>query len=72
MEERWKAQRVSFLWGDWEDLVGRDSAVGIATRYRPAGSVIESRWDRDFPYLSKPALGPTQPPLRWEPGLFSG
>jgi hypothetical protein len=33
---------------------GRDSSVGIATRY---GLEIESRWGRDFPHLSRPALG---------------
>jgi hypothetical protein len=36
---------------------GRDSAVGIATRYGLEGPGIESRWGRDFPHLSRPALG---------------
>jgi len=34
--------------------VGRDSAVGIATRYRLDGTGIESRWGRDFPHPSRP------------------
>jgi hypothetical protein len=52
--------------------VGRDSSVGIATRYRLDGHCIESRWGRDFPHLSRPtALGPTQPPVQCIPGLFS-
>jgi hypothetical protein len=51
---------------------GRDSAVGIATLYGPAGPVIESRRGRDFPPPSRPALGPTQPPIQWVPGLFRG
>ena len=29
-------------------MVGRDSAVGIATRYGLDGPGIESRWGRDF------------------------
>ena len=29
---------------------GRDSSVGIATRYRLEGPGIESRWGRDFPH----------------------
>ena len=38
--------------------VGRDSLVGIMTRYGLDGPVIESRWGRDFLHLSRPALGP--------------
>ena len=50
----------------------RHTPVGIATRYGLQGPVIESRWGRDFPHLSKPALGPTQPPIQWAPGLYRG
>ena len=51
-------------------LVGQDSVVGIATRYGLDGPGIESQWGRDFPQPSRPALGPTQPPIHWVPGLF--
>ena len=53
-------------------FVGRDSSVGIATRYELDGPGIESRWRRDFQQPSRPALGPTQPPIQWVPGLFPG
>jgi hypothetical protein len=51
---------------------GRDSSVGIATRYGLDGPGIESRWGRDFSQPSRPALRPTQPPIQWVPGLFPG
>jgi hypothetical protein len=44
---------------------GPGSVVGIATAYRLDGPGIESRWGRDFPHLSRPALRPTQPPVQW-------
>ena len=48
---------------------GRDSSVGIATRYGLDGPGIESRWGRDFPHPSRPSLGPTQLPVQWVPVL---
>jgi hypothetical protein len=51
---------------------GRDSSVGIATRYVLDGPRIESRWGQDFPHLSELALGPTQPPIQWVPGISQG
>ena len=52
--------------------MGRDSSVGIATHYGLDGPGIESRWGRDFPHPSRPALGPTQPPVQWVPGISWG
>jgi len=47
-----------------ENLCGLGSVVGIATDYGLDGPGIESRWDRDFSHLSRPAPGPTQPPVQ--------
>ena len=41
-------------------------------RYGMEGPGIESRWGRDFPHPSRPALEPTQPPIQWVPGLYRG
>jgi hypothetical protein len=46
-------------------IVGRDSSVGIATRYGLDGPGIQSRWMRDFSHLPGPAVMATQPPIQW-------
>jgi hypothetical protein len=70
-----KCQKLHFKFSFtlfWYLIVGRDSSVGIATRYGLDGPGIESRWRRDFPHQFWPALGPTQRPIQWVPGLFPG
>jgi hypothetical protein len=52
--------------------IDRDSSVGIATGYGLDGPGIRSRWGRDFPHLSRPALGYIQPPLQWVPDFSGG
>jgi hypothetical protein len=46
-------------------VVGRDSAVCVATHYGLDGPGIESRWGQDFPHLPRPALGLTPTPVYW-------
>jgi hypothetical protein len=46
---------------------GPVSVVSIETGYGLDGPGIESRWGRDFPHLSRPAMGPIQAFVQWVP-----
>jgi len=50
----------------------QDSAVRRANRYGVEGPGIEFRVGRDFSHPSITALGSTQLPVQWVPGLFPG
>jgi len=64
----WEALRKAVAW----TVNGLGSSVGIVTGYGLDGPGIESRWGRDFPHLSRPAMGPIQSPVEWVPGLSRG
>jgi len=66
--ESWCSERCCVL----SSINGMYTAVGITTRYGLDGPGIESRWRRDFSHPSCQALGPTQPPIQWAPGLSWG
>jgi hypothetical protein len=53
-------------------LGDQDSVVSIVTCYGLEGPGIDSQWGWDFLQLSRPALGPTQPPTQWVLDLFPG
>ena len=58
----------SLLYISLSHSFGPYSSVGIATDYGLDGLGTEPRWDVIF-RPSRPALGPTKPPLQWVPGL---
>ena len=49
-------------------IYGPRSSVGIATNYGLDGPGSNPGWD-EIVRPSRPALGPTQPPAKWVPGL---
>ena len=50
---------------------GLGSSVGITTDYGLGGPGSNPDGDEIF-HLSRPAMGPTQPPVQWVPGLSRG
>jgi hypothetical protein len=52
-------------------FVDQHSVVGIATRYGLEGPGIQSRWGRNFPYPSRPALQSCQPPVKLVTDIFA-
>jgi len=63
-QNRWLPKQINYFPMFIVHKCGPGSVVGIATAYGLDGPGIESRWGRDFPHLSRPALRPTQPPVQ--------
>ena len=76
----WRTQLICIIWKRnyflfllWSTSGGGPgSVVGIATDYGLDGLGIETRLGRDFSHLSRPNLGPTQPPVQQVASLSRG
>jgi hypothetical protein len=52
--------------------MGRDSSVGVATRYGLDVPGIEPRFGRDFHHPLRPPPMSINSPVQWVSGLFTG
>ena len=66
---RWLVDRIVKLISQFVSW-GRDSIVSRVTRYGLDDLGIESRWRHGIPHPFRPALEPTQPPVKRLLGLF--
>ena len=55
-----------------KSIWGPGYVSGIATSYELDSPGSESRSRHHFPYPSGPAMGPTQPPVKWVLGMILG